>query len=228
MKNIINKIKPKIKFFIFFNFISISVSFAATTVDLEEFKGDISNTKSLQNGAKLFFNYCYGCHSLSLMRYDRISEDLDLDVSFLKKYAADDGVMISTMKPNLAENWFGITPPDLTLSARVRGEDWIYTYLKSYYADSKARWGVNNKVLANSSMPNILSQLEKTQTKVEFNKSVTDIVNFLSYTAEPIKLKRYKIGVWVIGFLIILLILTYLLKREYWKDVYHGKWRAKD
>ena len=209
-------------------FLNITIKAASSDIKLDKFGGDISDINSLQNGAKLFVNYCYGCHSLSLMRYDRISEDLDIDVDYLKKYSNNNGVMKNTMSSENGERWFGISPPDLSLVARSRGNDWIYTYLRSYYLDTKARWNVNNKLFANTSMPNVLEHLKANSTEQEFNKNVTDIVNFLSYVSEPIKLKRYSYGVWVISFLAIFFLFTYALKREYWKDVYEGKWKARD
>jgi ubiquinol-cytochrome c reductase cytochrome c1 subunit len=127
-----------------------------------------------------------------------------------------------------ANKWFGGTPPDLSLVARYKGVDWIYTYLRSFYPDDSRPYGVNNHVFQNVSMPDILLELKRTTPKDEFNSKVRDIVNFLDYVGEPAKLVRSAIGTKVLAFLLLLLVLAYLLKKEYWKDVKYGKWRAKD
>ena len=127
-----------------------------------------------------------------------------------------------------AAKWFGGTPPDLSLVARSKGTDWIYTYLRSFYEDDSKVFGVNNKVLENASMPDALWSLKKGKSEVEFDQDVRDITNFLDYVGEPAKLIRTSLGIWVLLFLGILFILTYLLKKEYWKDVKYGIWRPRD
>lgn len=136
--------------------------------------------------------------------------------------------IIATMSKKGAEAWFGTTPPDLSLAARSKGTDWIYTYLRSFYKDDSRPFGVNNKVLANASMPDVLWHLKQSKSTKEFNQDVRDITNFLDYVSEPAKLVRVDLGYKVLGFLFILFILAYLMKKEYWKDVKYGKWRAKD
>ena len=151
-----------------------------------------------------------------------------------------------SLTPEHANQWFGKMPPDLSLIARVRGSDWVYTYLNSFYLDESRPLGWNNKLVPNASMPNVLWELQGLQhaeygeadkatgerpvldLKVtqagqqnaeEFKRSVRDITAFLEYASEPAALKRQSIGVWVILFLALFTILAYLLKHEYWRDV---------
>ena len=213
-------------------FLSIN-TFAASKVHLDNANTDIFDEASLQNGAKLFMNFCSGCHSISFMRYNRIAKDLNLSeeqvVKNLMFAGKKTGEAITTAMPNDgASKWFGGVPPDLSLVARSKGTDWIYTYLRSFYADESRIFGVNNKVLVNASMPDVLWSLREGQSEVEFDNSVRDITNFLDYVGEPAKLIRLKLGKWVLLFLGILFILVYMLKKEYWKDVKYGVWRPRD
>ena len=207
--------------------------FAAGDLHLDHANTDISDTASLQNGAKLFMNYCSGCHAISFMRYNRIAKDLSLSDSLVAEhlmFAGDKpGETITTAMPKEdAEKWFGGLPPDLSLVARAKGTDWIYTYLRSFYKDDSRVFGVNNKVLENASMPDALWSLKEEKPEAEFNQDVRDITNFLDYVGEPAKLIRTSLGFWVLLFLSVLLVLTYLLKKEYWKDVKYGIWRPRD
>jgi len=206
---------------------------AVAGVELDHANTDIRDQKSLQNGAKLFMNYCSGCHSIGFMRYNRIGKDLnisDADVEknlmFNSKKIGDQ--VISSMPDEGAIKWFGVTPPDLSLVARSKGTDWIYTYLRSFYKEESRPFGVNNKILVNASMPDVLWELKQSKSADDFDQDVRDITNFLDYVGEPAKLVRVDLGYKVMGFLFILFILSYLLKKEYWKDVKYGKWRAKD
>jgi ubiquinol-cytochrome c reductase cytochrome c1 subunit len=214
----------------------LAISFnvlAVAGVELDHANTDIRDQKSLQNGAKLFMNYCSGCHSIGFMRYNRIGKDLnisDADVEknlmFNSKKIGDQ--IISSMPDEGAIKWFGVTPPDLSLVARSKGTDWIYTYLRSFYKEESRPFGVNNKILVNASMPDVLWELKQSKSTEDFDQDVRDITNFLDYVGEPAKLVRVDLGYKVMGFLFILFILSYLLKKEYWKDVKYGKWRAKD
>ena len=208
-------------------------SFAASKVHLDHANTDIFDEASLQNGAKLFMNYCSGCHSISFMRYNRIAKDLNLSEDQVAKNlmfaGKKTGEAITTAMPtDGASKWFGGVPPDLSLVARSKGTDWIYTYLRSFYADDSRIFGVNNKVLINASMPDVLWSLRAAQSEAEFDNSVRDITNFLDYVGEPAKLIRLKLGKWVLLFLGVLFILVYMLKKEYWKDVKYGVWRPRD
>ena len=231
--------------------ISFSV-FAAGGGDKLQAGNDLGDRASLQRGAQLYMNYCAGCHSLKYMRYSRMAEDLGLTEDEVMKNlnftGAKFGEQVQVSMPAAGgEKWFGKMPPDLSVIARVRGSDWIYTYLKSFYLDESRPLGWNNKLFPNASMPNPLWELQGLQhaefgqpdaatgerhvesLKVtqagrqdarEFDQTARDITNFLEYVGEPAALKRQSIGVWVILFLAALTFLAYLLKQEYWKDVH--------
>lgn len=206
---------------------------AATKAHLDHSNTDIMDTASLQNGAKLFMNYCSGCHAISFMRYNRIGKDLGLSDDLVKSNLMFAGkkpgeTITIAMPEDAAASWFGGVPPDLSLVARSKGTDWIYTYLRSFYEDDSRIFGVNNKVLVNASMPDALWSLRESQSEAEFDESVRDITNFLDYVGEPAKLIRLRLGKWVLLFLGVLFVLTYLLKKEYWKDVKYGIWRTRD
>ncbi|HMM24359.1 MAG TPA: cytochrome c1 [Pseudoxanthomonas mexicana] len=213
---------------------------------------DLSDRASLQRGAQLYMNYCAGCHSLKYMRYSRMAEDLGLTEDEVMKNlnftGAKFGEQVQVSMPAAGgEKWFGKMPPDLSVISRVRGSDWIYTYLKSFYLDESRPLGWNNKLFPNASMPNPLWELQGLQhaefgpvdpatgerhveglkvaqagrqSAPEFDQTARDITNFLEYVGEPAALKRQSVGVWVILFLAALTFLAYLLKQEYWKDVH--------
>ncbi len=225
---------------------------AADGAALLQAGNDLGDRASLQRGAQLYMNYCSGCHSLKYLRYSRMADDLGLSeqevMENLNFTGADFGEhIIASMPAEPAAKWFGKAPPDLTLISRVRGSDWIYTYLKSFYLDSSRPVGWNNTLFANASMPNPLWQLQGLQlpelgeadpdtgerqvkslklsqpgqqNPAEFDQSVRDITNFLQYAGEPAALKRQRLGVWVVLFLAFFTFLAYLLKRDYWKDVH--------
>ena len=222
----------KIKLALASTLLSFNV-FAAGDLHLDHANTDISDTASLQNGAKLFMNYCSGCHAISFMRYNRIAKDLNLSVSLVTEHlmfaGEKPGETITTAMPKeAAAKWFGGAPPDLSLVARAKGLDWIYTYLRGFYIDESKVFGVNNKVLANASMPDVLWSLKEGRPEAEFDQDVRDITNFLDYVGEPAKLIRTSLGIWVLLFLGVLFVLTYLLKKEYWKDVKYGIWRPRE
>jgi len=222
----------KIKLALASTLLSFNV-FASGELHLDPANTDISDTASLQNGAKLFMNYCSGCHAIAFMRYNRIAKDLNLSDSLVAEHlmfaGEKPGETITTAMPKEgATKWFGGTPPDLSLVARAKGTDWIYTYLRGFYEDGSKVFGVNNKVLENASMPDVLWSLKEGKSEAEFDQDVRDITNFLDYVGEPAKLIRTRLGVWVLLFLGVLLVLTYLLKKEYWKDVKYGIWRPRE
>ena len=212
---------------------SINAHSAGEKIDLDHANPDIMDRASLQNGAKLFMNYCSGCHAISFMRYYRIGNDLGLSDELVAQNLMFAGskpgeAMVTAMPENVASKWFGGVPPDLSLVARSKGTDWIYTYLRSFYEDESRIFGVNNKVLVNASMPDALWSLREAQSEAEFDNSVRDITNFLDYVGEPAKLIRLQLGKWVLLFLGVLFVLVYMLKKEYWKDVKYGVWRRRD
>lgn len=179
---------------------------------------------SLQNGAKLFLSYCSGCHSAKYLRYERMSQDLDIDPKLVEKYmmfASDKIGDPIDPKVNAKEQakWFGNAPPDLSLEARFRSPDWLYTYLLNFYPDDKRPWGVNNRVFKDVGMPHVLQPLEQELGPEEFEAAVGDLVNFMTYLGEPSRATRESMGIWILLFLGLLLIPVWLLNKEFWKDV---------
>jgi ubiquinol-cytochrome c reductase cytochrome c1 subunit len=201
---------------------------------------------ALQNGAKVFVNYCLNCHSASYMRYNRL-KDIGLTEQQIKGnllFTADKvgEPMSVAMRGAEAKQWFGVAPPDLTIIARARssefgpGADWLYTYLRTFYRDESRPTGWNNKVFENVGMPHVLWELQGEQVmgadhelilakpgklKPEaYDDMVADLVGFLQYMGEPVAAARKSLGWIVLLFLGVLLVLTYALKREYWKDVH--------
>jgi ubiquinol-cytochrome c reductase cytochrome c1 subunit len=147
------------------------VAHAEEGAGLEPANVHLDDTASLQRGARLFFNYCSGCHSLQYLRYSRIAEDLELDpkdveANFVFTGGKVTDHAISHMPVEQAAAWFGKAPPDLSLEARAKGSDWIYNYLKSFYIDPSRPLGWNNTVFANASMPNPLWQMQGQQVAV--------------------------------------------------------------
>lgn len=224
---------------------------AAAGGALQQAGTDLGDRGSLQRGAKLYMNYCAGCHSLEHLRYSRLAGDLGLteeqvmeNLNFTGGAFGDH--IVNAMPQDAAADWFGKAPPDLSLISRVRGTDWLYTYLKSFYLDDSAALGWNNKLYPNVSMPNVLWPLQGLQhaeygapdattgerpvvgltvaqpgsmEPAAFDQAVRDITAFLEYAGEPIALKRERIGVWVILFLAVFTFLAWLLNKEYWRDV---------
>ena len=221
---------------------------------LEKAPIDLHDKASLQKGAKLFVNYCMGCHSLEHQRYNRMARDIGLTDDQVKENLIFTGAKVGdTMKNAMpksdAKRWFGVTPPDLTVIARARGVDYLYTYLQTFYQDPTRPFGVNNAAFPNAGMPHVLWQLQGMQKPVyevhkdpegheakvlkgfelvqpgsmsppEFKEAMGDLVNFLAYVGEPIQLKRQSVGIWVLLFLALTTVVFYLLKKEYWKDVH--------
>lgn len=179
---------------------------------------------SLQNGAKLYISYCLGCHAAKYVRYERIASDLKIEPKLVQEYMMFTGdklgdQMNTKVDPKDQAKWFGAAPPDLTLETRLRTPDWVYSYLLGFYPDDKRPFGVNNHVFPDVAMPHVLADMEKEQTPEEFKQSVGDLVNFMSYMAEPVKAERERLGVFVLIFLAILMIPVWFLNKEYWKDV---------
>lgn len=185
----------------------------------------LTDKAQMQRGAQLFVNYCYGCHSLKYVRYERLASDLGIPVELLagNLMINTDKIgspMVNALDPQLAKKWFGVSPPDLSLEAKLRGADWVYSYLISFYEDSSRPWGVNNHVFPNAAMPHIMADMQRSLPDDEFKAKMADITAFLEYTAEPVQATRMVMGVFVIGFLLVLLIFAWLMKREFWKDVH--------
>lgn len=188
-----------------------------------------TDVDSIKRGAKFFATNCMSCHTLTYLKYDKIVKEAG----------------IATNNKPIVLN--GVTPPDLSLEADARGVDWIYTYLHSFYKDPATPSGVNNLIFPGTAMPNIVGPYQGEQVLVEkptydllnhvewfdvvklvkqgsmssedFDKTITDLVNFLAYVSSPFQAEQERLGYWVLGFLVILFVLMYLLKKEYWKDV---------
>lgn len=215
------------------------------TVELDEVAVDVGNQESLQTGFKYYMNYCAACHSLQYARYERTADDLGIPHDLiLDKIIFDDhqigDLMSNSMSVDNAKNWFGAAPPDLTLIARVRSPEWLYTYLRSFYIDPSRPYGVNNKTFPNVGMPNVMHELQGdmmcagdpehcelqhvagtgAMSTQEFDAAVGDIVNFLYYIGEPVRATRQRLGFFVLGFLAILFVFVTLLNREYWKKIH--------
>ena len=223
---------------------------------------------SLQRGAQVYMNYCLGCHSLKYARYKKVSEDLEIPLNMFQEnlifgdQKMGDLIQVG-MDPKEAKEWFGNAPPDLTLEAGLRGPDWIYTYLTSFYIDESRPLGVNNKVYENVGMPHVLIGLQGTPRSVckqmsffaenggirqdpltgeqilqeqcgflevdtgtgqlspeEFDAAMLDLTNFLAYMTDPMKIERETIGTYTLLYLFIFTMLSYLLYREFKKDLH--------
>lgn len=217
-----------------------AAALANTAMHLDKAPGNISDKASLQRGAQAFITNCLACHSASYMRYNRLM-DIGMSEDEIKKLVPEGSKLGSTMKAMMdadsAKAAFGVAPPDLSVIARSRGTDWLYTYLRSFYNDASRPSGVNNAVFPMVAMPNVLGGMQGeqvldhetgklkltskgTMSTEEYDAMVGDLVNYLDFMGEPAKLVRQKLGLIVIGFLFILLILAYALKKEFWKDVH--------
>lgn len=210
---------------------------------------DINNQSSLQRGANIFMENCFGCHSLKYVRYKDMAEGVGLissDGSIIDKNFVFLGNNIydsvsSSLSKNDSLKWFGTIPPDLSLISKYRGVDWLYNYMRSFYYDSNKIWGVNNLIFPGVNMPHVLvnyqgiqiAKYDDSQGVVksleiikdgsmsisEYNSMIRDLVSFLSYVGDPNQIKRKNIGFFVILFLIFFSFIAYFLKKEYWKDI---------
>lgn len=215
---------------------------------LDEHDGDVFDKASLRRGAETYVTYCQSCHGLKLMRYSRMARDIGMGDAvlqgMLRGVAKPSDSMLSAMTASDGEHWFGVAPPDLSLVARARGADWIYSYLRGFYIDESRPNGVNNFYYPDVAMPHVMSSLQgnlrpvfhkvngvevidhlerATQGHVkeaEFDHIVSDLVNFLVYVGEPSQLERLRLGKWVMLIMILMVILFRKLKDEYWKDVH--------
>jgi len=232
---------------------------AAEGARLDAIEVNVHNIASLQSGARTFVNYCLNCHSASLVRYNTLraiglTDDQIRDN--LMFTAEKIGMpMAIAMTPVDAKEWFATVPPDLSVIARARGADWLYTYMRTFYRDASSPTGWNNLVYTRPVMPHILWQLQGerilqeeevrkdgkpilgpdgrpaklirlemvrpgSQSTAEYDKTVYDLVNFLAWMGEPTQVERRRLGIWVLFALVVLVFLTYFLKRAYWKDVH--------
>jgi len=232
---------------------------AAEGAKLDDIEVQVHDIASLQAGARTFVNYCLNCHSASLVRYNTLGAigltDDQIKDNLMFTAEKIGMPMAIAMNPRDAKEWFGTAPPDLSVIARSRGPDWLYTYLRAFYRDGGTVTGWNNLVYQSVAMPHVLWQLQGerilkeeaglkdgkpvrggdgrpvkvirletvrpgTQSAAEYDKTVYDLVNFLAWMGEPHQLERKRVGIWVLFGLVVLVFLTYFLKRAYWKDVH--------
>ena len=234
------------KFLLALLFVPVMSWAAGVALHLDKAPDVQGDQAALQNGAKLFVNYCLSCHGVSFVRYKRLTELglTEQQVRDTLMFTADkigEPMRISA-RPAEQKQWFGVMPPDLSLVARARasadgsGADWLFTYLRSFYRDENRPTGWNNTVFANVGMPHVLADLQGQQTlnhethqlefaasgqmsATEYNKQIADLVGFLVWAGEPDAGFRKQLGFYVLAFLVILFGVSYALKKEYWKDV---------
>ena len=237
------------KFLIALFFAPVLALAAGGNVHLDKWPGSVSDKAALQNGAKLFVNYCLNCHSASFIRYKTLV-DIGLTEEQIKENLMFTGEKIGDLMQVAARHdeqkkWFGATPPDLTIVARARGEagapkagaDWLYTYLRTFYRDDGRPTGWNNLAFEAVGMPHVLWELQGTQvmdpvthklslavpgkmSPAEYDKAVSDLVSFMVWMAEPQQEFRKTLGYIVLAFLALLFVIAYALKKEYWKDIH--------
>ena len=225
---------------------------SSAKVALEKAPINLHDKLSLQRGAQIFVNHCLNCHSAASMRYLRLT-DIGLTEAQIRdnllfsaeKVGEPMGAVLETKD---AKAFFGVVPPDLSLIARSRDPDWLYTYLRSFYKDPSTKSGWNNTVFPNVAMPHVLWEYQGDQhlsvtermdpntgdkkvtaklvlerpgrlAPVDYDQYVADLVNFLAYMAEPSQTFRRQWGILVLFFLAGFFVLAALLKKEYWKDV---------
>lgn len=226
------------------------VTAAAGSIPLDKAPVDHSDKESLRQGGKLFVDYCMGCHSAEYMRYSRLAEDLEIPPdTLMSDYMIVTDNPGDTMQVALSDEqaamWFGTKIPDLSLVTRSRGSDWLYTYLRNFYADESRPFGVNNRLFRDVAMPHVLEDLQGLKQAVyttddhgqrqierlepmlpgalseeQFDKQIGDLVNFLDYVGDPVKVERERLGFKVLIFLVLFFGLAYALKREYWRDIH--------
>ena len=225
---------------------------AGGNIELESADIDPGNVNSLQRGARNFMNYCSGCHSAQYVRYSTIGKHLELaDEDLIENLMFNAEKTFETIEINMqadsARRWFGVQPPDLSLLARSRGADYIYSFLKGFYIDPNHPNGTNNTVLAGTAMPHVLWEQQGFQNAIfveetvdgvtrrrfdrfepnipgrldaeDYDEFVRDTTNFLVYIAEPIRSERIRLGIWVMIYLLVFFIVALMLKKEIWKDV---------
>jgi ubiquinol-cytochrome c reductase cytochrome c1 subunit len=231
-------------FISFMSMVSSSLMAASGGVHLDNAEIDITDQASLQRGAKTFVNYCLSCHEASYMRYNRMAQDIGLsDDQVIKNlmFASDKigDTMTIAMRAEDAKKWFGVIPPDLSVISRSKGtDDWLYTYLRTFYLDeSKQGTGTNNLTFKDVGMPHVLwqqqgylakdeethsliSATDGTVSTSEYDVMVQDLTNFMAYIGEPSKLQRLALGKWVLLYLVLLFLVAYPMKKAFWRDIH--------
>ena len=235
-----------LKKYVFALLLAPIVAFAATSIKLDRAPDLATDKAALQNGAKLFVNYCLNCHGASFVRYNRLTE-IGLTEQQIKDnllFSADkigEPMGISMARKDSKE-FFGAWPPDLSLVARARssgdgtGADWLYTYLRGFYRDDKRPTGWNNVAFESVGMPHVLWELQGEQvmgadhkltlakpgklSPKEYDAAVGDLVAFMGWMAEPKAEFRKQLGIVVLLFLGVLFVVAFALKRAFWKDIH--------
>ena len=178
-------------------------------IELTPAENNLRDQDSLKRGAILFSNYCMACHSAKYIRYNRIARDIGwTDDEIIQKMTFGQNKVVDTIQTRMVDgvamDTLGSNPPDLSLMTRVKGTDYVYTFLTEYYQDEEGKW--DNHALQGTSMPNVLEGLQRHETPEDYAQAVRDISNFLEYVGEPAKLQRLDLGWKVIAFLLFLLL----------------------
>jgi ubiquinol-cytochrome c reductase cytochrome c1 subunit len=226
---------------------------------LDRVQIDVTNNASLQAGARTFVNHCLGCHGAALVRYNALRQigltDDQIRDNLMFTAEKVGMPMVSAMTVRDGKEWFGTAPPDLSVVARSRGADWLYTYLRTFYRDPASPTGWNNALFPNVGMPHVLWTLQGqralvqepvmrdgkpvsdghggtvmvsrfetlapgTMTPLQYDQTIHDLVNFMVWMGEPTQVARKRLGVWVLFGLTILIFMTWLLYKSYWKELH--------
>jgi ubiquinol-cytochrome c reductase cytochrome c1 subunit len=232
---------------------------ASSGVHLDHAPVNLGDKESLKRGAQTFANYCLSCHAAEYVRYNRIGTDLGMsEEEVMAMISTRDAkgdhtkpgeLMKVAMSTDYTKSAFGTKIPGLSVIARARGADWLYTYLRTFYVDETRPTGMNNIAFKDVGMPHVLWELQGlqkakfvTETDAdgnehtvfegmevvapgklkaeEYDAFVADLVNFMVYMGEPVQTERKSLGIWVLLFLFGFTVIAYLLKKEYWKDIH--------
>jgi ubiquinol-cytochrome c reductase cytochrome c1 subunit len=215
------------------------LAFAEEGPALDKAPDRAGDQAALQHGAKVFVTYCLNCHGASSMRYNRL-EDIGFTLPQIRELLPPEAkvgdLMTVAERREDAKKWFGAPPPDLSVIARARGADYLYTYLRSFYRDEARPTSWNNTLFPNVGMPHVLWELQGEQalgpdgklklvkpgklSPAEYDATVADLVGYLVFMGEPIATFRKELGVGVLIALAVLFVFAYALKKEYWRDVH--------
>ena len=245
------RIETMTRLLLLFLLLPLGAHAAVGELPLDRAPIDIKDAASIQRGAQVFVNYCLNCHSAQYMRYNRLTDvglteqQIEDNLMFAGSKVGD--TMTIALPAKTAAQWFGVAPPDLSVIARSRGADWLYTYMRGFYRDETRSTGWNNVAFPSVGMPHVLweqqgQQVLKvteregahgtehvltlelaspgTMTPAEYDRLVADLVNYLVFMGEPMRAQRMQMGYGVLLGLAVLFVLVYLLKKEYWKDIH--------
>ncbi|MGD8379443.1 MAG: cytochrome c1 [Gammaproteobacteria bacterium] len=223
-----------------------------TKPPLRHMKVNLNDTAALRNGAAYVMHRCVACHSLQGARFTAMAGPLDLTDRQVQRYLNTTGrrvdtTIVSSMPDDTARTFLSKKPPDLTVIAKRRTVDWLYTYLTSFYLDPSRPTGSDNVVYHNVAMPDVFADLQGLQEPImqmgwragkhemiavgvklkkpgvmpldRFDRTARDMVSFLYYIAHPHQQVRHSLGPWILGLLALLLVLSYPLYRLYWSRI---------